>query len=50
MEEKKYSTDFPRVKMRFDQGLWTKPMVKMAVRKGVIQKWEYKEITGELYE
>ena len=29
--------------------LWTKAMVRMAVRKGVITKEQYKEITGEDY-
>lgn len=41
--------DFERIKERYDQGLWSKPMVKMAVRKGVITKDQYKEITGEEY-
>lgn len=26
------------IKKNFEKGLWTKPMVKMAVRKGVISK------------
>ena len=42
--------NFERIKLRFEQGLWTKPMVKVAVRKGVITKEEYTEITGEQYE
>lgn len=41
--------DFERVKLRYEQGLWNKPMVRMAVRKGVITKDQYKEITGEDY-
>ena len=41
--------DFERIKLRYEQGLWTKPMVKMAVRKGVITKENYAEITGEQY-
>ena len=41
--------DFERVKLRYEQGLWSKPMVKMAVKKGVITKEQYKEITGEEY-
>lgn len=44
-----WSADAQRVAMRFDQGLWSKPMVKMAVRKGIITKEQYKEITGEWY-
>lgn len=37
------------IKKNFEKGLWTKPMVKMAVRKGVISKEQYEEITGEKY-
>lgn len=40
---------FERVKYYFEAGLWSKPMVKMAVKKGVITKDEYKLITGEDY-
>lgn len=42
--------NFERIKLRYEQGLWTKPMVKVAVRKGVITKEQYFEITGEQYE
>lgn len=38
------------IRRNFDKGLWSKQMVKMAVRKGVITKEEYKEITNETYE
>ena len=38
---------FERIKYFFEAGLWSKPMVKMAVRKGVITKEQFKEITGE---
>lgn len=41
--------DFERIKLRYNQGLWSKAMVKMAVRKGVITKDQYAEITGESY-
>jgi len=41
--------DFERVKLRYEQGLWSKPMVKMAVRKGIITKAQYTKITGEAY-
>ena len=37
------------IKKNFEKGLWTKAMVKMAVRKGVITKAQYEEITGEAY-
>ena len=41
--------NFKMIKRNFDKGLWSKQMVKMAVRKGVITKDEYKQITGEIY-
>ena len=37
---------FDLVKRNFDQGLWTVQMVRLAVRKGVITKEQFKEITG----
>ena len=37
------------IKKNFDNGLWTKQMVKMAVKKGVITKEQYREITAENY-
>lgn len=40
---------FEKVKFNYEAGLWSKPMVKMAVRKGVITKVQYMEITGEEY-
>ena len=40
---------FEKVKYNYDAGLWSKPMVKMAVKKGIITKEQYTEITGELY-
>lgn len=40
---------FERIKYYFEAGLWSKPMVKMAVRKGVITKEQYKTITGKTY-
>ena len=41
--------NFDKVKYYYNAGLWSKPMVKMAVKKGVITKEQYKEITGEEY-
>lgn len=41
--------NFKIIKRNYDKGLWSKQMVKMAVRKGVITKEQYKEITGEVY-
>jgi uncharacterized XkdX family phage protein len=40
---------FEKVKHYFDRGLWSAPMVKMAVKKGVITKEQYTEITGKEY-
>lgn len=41
--------NFATIKRNYDKGLWNKQMVKMAVRKGIITKAQYKEITGEAY-
>ena len=41
--------NFKMIKKNYDKGLWSAQMVKMAVKKGVITKEEYKESTGELY-
>lgn len=40
---------FEKIKYNYEAGLWSKQMVKMAVRKGVITKEQYTEITGEEY-
>lgn len=40
---------FEKVKYNYEAGLWSKPMVKMAVRKGIITKKQYKQIVGEAY-
>lgn len=37
------------IKKNYDRGLWTKAMVKMAVRKGIITADQYTEITGDVY-
>ena len=34
----------------YKQGLWTKTMVKNAVKKGALTAEDYAEITGEDYE
>lgn len=39
--------NFERIKYYFEAGLWNSLMVKMAVKKGVITKEQYKEITNE---
>jgi hypothetical protein len=41
--------NFDTIKKNYERGLWTKAMVKMAVRKGVITKEEFTLITGEIY-
>ena len=41
--------NFETIKRNFERGLWNKLMVRMAVRKGVITKVQYEEITGEAY-
>lgn len=40
---------FEMIKRNYDRKLWNKAMVKMAVKKGVITKEQYEEITGEAY-
>lgn len=37
------------IKRNYERGLWSKPNVRMAVRKGFITKEQYAEITGEQY-
>lgn len=41
--------NFQIIKKNYDKGLWGKPQVKLAVKKGIITKAQYKEITGENY-
>lgn len=41
--------NYETIKKNFDRGLWSAAMVKMAVRKGIITKEQYKEITGKDY-
>ena len=41
--------NFDIVKRNYDKGLWTKQLVKMAVKKGVITKEQYAEIVGETF-
>ena len=42
--------NYDRIMYYFAAGLWNEQMVKMAVRKGVITKEQFKEITGKDYE
>lgn len=41
--------NYNAIKKNYDKGLWTDVMVKVAVRKGIITKTQYKEITGKTY-
>ena len=41
--------NFETIKKNYDRNLWSKAMVKMDVRKGVITKNEYQTITGDEY-
>ena len=41
--------NYTTIKRNFDRGLWSLAMVKMAVKKGIITKDEYTEITGKEY-
>lgn len=41
---------FERVKKNYDQRLWSKQMVRQAVKKGIITADDYLVITNEKYE
>ena len=41
--------NYKMIKHNFDKGLWTADMVRLAVRKGVITREQFKEITGQSY-
>lgn len=40
---------FEKIKKYYQDGLWTKAMVRNAVVKGKITAGEYYQITGEVY-
>jgi uncharacterized XkdX family phage protein len=40
---------FEKIKKWYEEELWTKSMVRNAVKKGKITAEQYKEITGEDY-
>ena len=42
--------NYDTIKKNYDRGLWNIAMVKMAVRKGVLTKEQFKEITGNDYQ
>ena len=41
--------NFETIKKNYEKGLWSVVMVKMAVKKGVITKEQFTEITGQEY-
>lgn len=41
--------NYDTIKRNYDANLWSKAMVRVAVRKGVITPAQYKQITGEKY-
>ena len=41
--------NFDTIKKNYDRGLWNVAMVRVAVKKGVITKEQFKEITGKDY-
>ena len=41
--------NYETIKRNYERGLWNAAMVKMAVRKGVITREQFEEITGEKY-
>lgn len=41
--------NYNRIKYYFDNKLWTVEMVKVSVRKGIITKEQFKEITKQEY-
>lgn len=41
--------NFETIKKNYDKGLWTATLVKIAVKKGIITKEQYTEITGKSY-
>ena len=49
VQEGEIIMNFETIKNNYDKGLWTKQLVRMAVRKGVITKEQYTEIVNEEY-
>lgn len=41
--------NYQTIRRNYDRGLWSLTMVKLAVRKGIITKEQYTEITGKEY-
>lgn len=38
--------NYQTIKRNYEKGLWSAAMVKLAVRKGIITREQYTEITG----
>lgn len=38
--------NFETIKRNYERGLWSKAMVKLAVRKGILTQEQYEEITA----
>ena len=41
--------NFETIKKNYEKGLWSIALIKTAVRKGIISKDQYQQITGEEY-
>lgn len=41
--------NYEQVKSNYERGLWSIALVRMAVRKGIITREQFKEITGQDY-
>ncbi len=41
--------NYNTVKKNYDKALWNEGMVRIAVKKGIISKAEFKKITGKSY-
>lgn len=41
--------NFETVRANYENGLWNITLVRMAVKKGIITKEQFKEITGQKY-
>lgn len=41
--------NFETVRANYENGLWNIVLVRMAVKKGIITKEQFKEITGQKY-
>jgi len=40
---------YEMIKKNYERGLWSKQMVAVAVKKGIITKEQYEKIVGESY-